>query len=143
MNITRNVVNDLLPVYLSGEASADTKTLVEEFLRQDPELARIVGEQSREFSAQTEWLRAEVAPSVDHQLQTLTRTRLLMERQKWSMALALMLTAFPLSFVFSGGHLTFLTVRDQPLLAIASWVGAVFLWVHYFIVRRQLRRSGL
>jgi len=143
MNITRNVVNDLLPVYLSGEASADTQTLVEEFLRQDPELSRIVEEQSREFSAQKDLLGPAVAPSGDHQLRTLARTRLLMERQKWSMALALMLTVFPLSFVFSGGRLTFLIVRDEPLLAVASWVGAVFLWVHYFIVRRRLRRSGL
>jgi anti-sigma factor RsiW len=143
MNITRNVVNDLLPVYLSGEASADTKTLIEEFLRQDPELSRMVEEQRREFGAQKELLRPAVAPSADHQLQTLTRTRLLMERQKWSMALALMLTAFPLSFVFSGSHLTFLILRDEPVLAAASWVGAVFLWVHYFIVRRRLRRSGL
>jgi len=28
MNITANVINDLLPVYLAGEASNDTRTLV-------------------------------------------------------------------------------------------------------------------
>jgi len=28
MNVTQNVVMDLLPVYLSGEASPDTKELV-------------------------------------------------------------------------------------------------------------------
>jgi hypothetical protein len=37
MNITREVVTDLLPVYFSGEASGDTKVLVEDYFRQDPD----------------------------------------------------------------------------------------------------------
>ena len=40
MNVTREVILDLLPVYLSGEASPATRTLVEEYLRQDAELAQ-------------------------------------------------------------------------------------------------------
>jgi len=66
-----------------------------------------------------------------------------MERQKWLMALALMLTAFPFSFVFSDRHLIFMIVRDQPELAVASWLGAAILWVLYFIARRRLRVAGL
>ena len=42
MKVTQNVIHDLLPVYLAGEASADTAVLVEEFLRLDPDLARTV-----------------------------------------------------------------------------------------------------
>ena len=40
MNVTREVILDLLPVYLSGEASPATRTLVEEYLKQDAELAQ-------------------------------------------------------------------------------------------------------
>src|SRR5438067_319948 len=40
MNVTQNVIHDLLPAYLAGEASADTVALVEEFLRLDPDLAQ-------------------------------------------------------------------------------------------------------
>lgn len=40
MSVTKYVVLDLLPAYLAGEASADTRTLVEEYLHQDPELAQ-------------------------------------------------------------------------------------------------------
>ena len=40
MNITREIILDLLPVYLSGEASPATRSLVEEYMKQDPELAR-------------------------------------------------------------------------------------------------------
>jgi len=39
MNITRNVILDLLPLYLADEVSADTRALVEEFLKSDPDLA--------------------------------------------------------------------------------------------------------
>ena len=42
MNVTRDVINDLLPAYTAGEASHDTVALVKEFLRQNPELARTV-----------------------------------------------------------------------------------------------------
>lgn len=39
MEITRNVILDLLPLYLADEASEDTKRLVGEYLKSDPELA--------------------------------------------------------------------------------------------------------
>jgi anti-sigma factor RsiW len=40
MSITRPVILDLWPAYLSGEASPETRALVDEFLREDPEFAR-------------------------------------------------------------------------------------------------------
>lgn len=39
MEVTRNVILDLLPLYMAGEASADTNTLVERYLETDPALA--------------------------------------------------------------------------------------------------------
>jgi len=44
MEITRNVILDLLPLYLADEVSADTHALVEEFLKTDPELAQVANE---------------------------------------------------------------------------------------------------
>ena len=41
MNVTREVVTNLLPIYFSGEASGDTKVLVEDYFRQDPDFERI------------------------------------------------------------------------------------------------------
>ena len=37
--VTRNVILDLLPLYVSGEVSTDTAALVKEYLDSDPELA--------------------------------------------------------------------------------------------------------
>lgn len=42
MKITRDVVTDLWPLYVSGEASADTRSLVDEFLREEPDFARLI-----------------------------------------------------------------------------------------------------
>ena len=43
MNVTREVIYDLLPAYFAGEASADTRALVEEFFATDAE-RRIAGD---------------------------------------------------------------------------------------------------
>ncbi len=56
MNVTREVILDLLPVYLSGEASPATRALVEEFMKQDSELAQRIRLQGAENFAK-------VAPS--------------------------------------------------------------------------------
>ena len=39
--ITRDVILDLLPLYLADEVSADTRTLVDKYLESDPELLEI------------------------------------------------------------------------------------------------------
>jgi phage tail protein X len=41
MEVTRNVILDLLPLYLAGEVSADTTALVENYLKADPGLAQL------------------------------------------------------------------------------------------------------
>jgi hypothetical protein len=49
MEITRNVILDLLPLYIAEEVSDDTKTLVEEYLMNDAELQG-VAEKSRKLN---------------------------------------------------------------------------------------------
>lgn len=41
MDITRNVILDLLPLYLADEVSADTRALVDKYLESDPQLANL------------------------------------------------------------------------------------------------------
>jgi hypothetical protein len=41
MDITKNVILDLLPLYLADEVSEDTRILVEKFLETDRELASL------------------------------------------------------------------------------------------------------
>ena len=42
MEVTRDVILDLLPLYLANEVSAETRALVEQHLETDPELAKLV-----------------------------------------------------------------------------------------------------
>jgi hypothetical protein len=118
--------------------------LVDEVLRQDPELARLAEAQRRELSVHQGRLAAKDARvSPDHELQTLARARAVAERQRWQMALALMFTAFPLSFAFQGGRVTFLLVRDAPVIAGACWIAAAVFWVLFVATRRRLRATGI
>jgi len=44
MEITKNVILDLLPLYLADEISEDTRTLVEKYLDTDKELADLANQ---------------------------------------------------------------------------------------------------
>jgi hypothetical protein len=50
MKITRNVILDLLPMYLADEVSSDTRTLIENYLETDPELAELATKQKSVIS---------------------------------------------------------------------------------------------
>ena len=41
MEVTKNVILDLLPLYLAGEVSEDTRLLVQDYLAGDEELAAL------------------------------------------------------------------------------------------------------
>lgn len=41
MEITKDVILDLLPLYVANEVSEDTKKLVEEYMETDPEMRKI------------------------------------------------------------------------------------------------------
>ena len=53
MNVTREVITDLWPIYAAGEASADSVVLLEEFLAKDHELATALkGDAAERLAAQ-------------------------------------------------------------------------------------------
>jgi len=47
-SVTRDVITDLWPLYTAGEASPDTRALIESFLQDDPEFARTIHQLERE-----------------------------------------------------------------------------------------------
>jgi hypothetical protein len=51
MDVTRDVILDLLPLYLADEASADTKALVAAHLDRDPDLAALARNWREHLSA--------------------------------------------------------------------------------------------
>lgn len=144
MNITKNILNDLLPAYLSGEASSDTCKVIEEHIRTDASFARAVETQRSELAGQLCALRSSrPALAPDHELNTLQRTRKMIGRRNRLFGLALMFTAFPFSFVFDNDGVRFLLLREQPSAAYACWAAAAGLWVGLISLSRRLRETGL
>ena len=39
MNVTKDIINDLIPLYVANECSADTRALVDEYLQRNPQQA--------------------------------------------------------------------------------------------------------
>jgi hypothetical protein len=137
MNLPEEVVLDLLPLYLAGEVSTATRTLVEDYLRHHPELA-----ERAERGESDPPTMAEVKPPEELGLRTLRRTRRLLARERWLLAFALMFTGFTFSFHFTivgdhGDGLHWL-MADNPPAAAACAVAAGVLWVAFWRHRRQL-----
>jgi hypothetical protein len=140
MKVTRQVVTDLLPIYLSGEASGDTKVLVEDYFRQDPDFERI----ARNAATPLETLRAAppIAASPERKKRDLESVFLGLRRRKWLFGVSLFLTLRPLSFDFANGHIRSLMLRQDPWYAAFDWSLAAVLWFLYF-TRLPLRTASL
>ncbi|HET8722565.1 MAG TPA: hypothetical protein VFM53_00065 [Anaeromyxobacteraceae bacterium] len=138
MNATRDVIRDLLPLYVAGEASPATVRLVDEALAGDPGLA-----------AEAEVLRRADPSTVpgparapDHDRVALQRIREAVRERSVLLAAAIFLTLVPFSFYFAGGQLRFLMIRDAPSMAIAALVGAAGSWVGWFLLGRRIGRMA-
>ncbi len=143
MNVTRNVINDLLPAYLSREASADTQALVDEYARQDPEFSRLIEQRKKQEISQTNLLKGnDVTLSGDLEVKTLARTKAMLARQSWFLALALMFTGFPFSFIFDKDHLSWLMLRDRPAMASLCWAIGLGFWIARFVTNRRLQTTA-
>src|SRR5689334_21553421 len=90
MSLTREVVTDLLPIYFSGEASGDTKMLVEDYFRQDPDFERI----ARSAATPIESLRAATPSAADPEKEKrdLESVRWGLRQRRWLFAGSLFLT---------------------------------------------------
>jgi anti-sigma factor RsiW len=136
MNVTRDVVKDLLTVYLAGEASADTRALVEEWLRADPALARQV-EQARASD-----LPPVPAPAPSVEKRALGHTRRRLRVRAVVLGMAIYFSLLPLNVVFNRDGFNGLLLKDWSGRVVALAVAAV-LWGIYLVLARRLRVSGL
>jgi hypothetical protein len=138
MNLEREVIVDLLPAYFSGEASAATRTLVEDFFRENPDF-----EKSARFAAgPLESLKA-APPRVDPEKEKLAleRARLVTETRSSFFWLAVISTLMLFLFRIQNGKLIWIVwsgsasgFGGRGTLFIAM---AVFFWVFYFYARSR------
>jgi hypothetical protein len=123
MNVTREVIHDLWPLYAADEASADTRALVEEFLRQDAEFADLLRGQGEESL-----LRNEVPKlSPDREAQALRRTKRLLHGRDWFLFFAIMFSCFAFGRIVSD---TSWDVSPANFIATATIAG--LFWIAFF-----------
>ena len=134
MQVTRDIVIDLLPLYESNEASKDSRAAIEEFLRKDPSLAPMANQDAGSIVPAT--------GASELERRTIAQTRAAIRRRSWILGAAIWLSLLPFSFAFRGGRVTFFMLRDQPESMFLLPVAAV-LWFLYARMTRSIRTAGL
>ena len=131
MNVTRAVVLDLWPVYAAGEASADTRALVEAFLDADPEFAAQVSDDPLSR------LNPPPAPP-DLELRAFARAK-----RRLGGFRSLLLLAMIFSFLAFGRIVsdTSFDVSPRPFIATAA-VAAAF-WIAFLVSLWRMRANIL
>jgi hypothetical protein len=137
MNVTRDVMTDLLPVYFSGEASEDTKQLVENYFRENPDFERI----ARGAAMPLEQLRgtAPVAAEAEREKRDLQWARKEFLRRRVVFGVALFFTFAPLMTVYRDGRVDWTAFLNDPWLLALFWCVAGLFWFQY--VARLSRRT--
>jgi anti-sigma factor RsiW len=127
MSITRPVIVDLWPAYVSGEASAETRALVEEYLRADPEFARQLQENP---------LGGIAAPPLPPDLETnaFARARRQLRGFPWLLQLAILFSAFAFGRIVSD---TSWDVSPRNFIITAA-IAACF-WIAFFVTLWRMR----
>jgi len=133
MNITKNIISDLLPLYVANECSPDTRVLVDEYLQSNPreaaELRRIMNTA----------LPGTPLPSASlDEIRALREARRRLRRRSWLLALAIFFSLAPLSF-FINGDKTWWMLRDAPKSALVYAIVGVLGWFAYAIERHRSR----
>ena len=95
--IPQYVILDLLPLYLEGEVSQETHSLIEEYLKQDPQLARLAEQAKVTIS-----LQEIPAPlKKETEMEALKKAKKLMIQHNVFLAFAVILTLMAgLSYIF-------------------------------------------
>lgn len=144
MSVPKEVILDLLPVYLAGEVSSATKAWVEEQLAQNPALAEQVRRQQQRGS-DSSVLGQELPPLPPGlEVVALQRTRRMLAMLRWLFGLGIAFTATALALkitlrpVFSVRPL----VLDYPAQLGPCLAAGVLCWIAYFRLKRRLRSTA-
>jgi hypothetical protein len=140
MKLEREVIIDLLPAYFSGEASAATRTLVEDFFRENPDFE----ESARSAAGPLESLKA--APSrlgagldPEKEKLALERARLVTETRSSFFWLAVLSTLMLFLFRMQNGKIVWIvwsgSASGSGSRAPMFIAMAVFFWLLYFFAR--------
>ncbi len=132
MNITKDVIGDLWPLYADGTASADSRALVEEYLRDHPEWSSKL----RDATNAATWPSARaIAP--DREVQMLNRIKKRVQVVRILFLLALMFTAQAFGRIVADTSWD----RSPRVFIVMSTIAFVF-WALWCFANWRVRRLG-
>ncbi|SPE32105.1 membrane hypothetical protein [Candidatus Sulfopaludibacter sp. SbA3] len=136
MNISKNVIRDLLPVYVAGEASAETRALVDIALAEDEELRTEVKDLATVPSM------PEPAAPPDLGIAALKRTQRLLRRRTFLVGFCYFFTTLTFAFVIRPAS-SQLCIPVYKVAATASLCLAIGGWIEFLRNALRLRDTGL
>ena len=133
MNITKNIIADLFPLYLENECSSDTHALIQDYLQRNPheaeELRRVAG---------TTLPSAKPSQANLDETQSLRQARRVVRRRSWVLGLAIFFSLAPLSFHSNGERITWMPLV-APGTALVYALVAVTCWAIWIMMRYRSR----
>jgi hypothetical protein len=142
MNVTREVITDLWPIYVTGEASADSVKLVQEFLAKDHELAAALEDNAADQLVASRV--PQLSPSIE--ARALSRTKRILHPFNWLFFFAVLFSCFAFGRIISDTSWD-VSPRNFILtaaIALCFWV-AFFgrsVWMLQRTLRANLRREA-
>ena len=137
MTVSKSVIEDLLPLYVAGELSEDSRKLVDEYLAGDPAMReRLKTAVSGAFPV------VKVPASVETAAVQETRRIVNNSNHLWGFSFGLSFLALTSAFDSKLG-LTFLLARDIPPLALLFCTFGLFAWFLLMRTKAKLRGAGI
>lgn len=132
MQLTRDIILDLLPLYLAGDVSDETRVVIEQYLQDDPKLQLLLTEMQ-----QTNPLTDIPIPlNEEHEMKTLQKIKRLTFQHNLFLALALFFT-----LVWFIGILLMMVDEDlTTLVAGPSFFLAILFWIAFRSANRNLNQ---
>ncbi len=128
--IPQHVILDLLPLYFEGEVSKETHDLIEEYLKQDPQLAKLAEQAKGAIS-----LQGIPAPlKKETEMEALEKVKKLMVQHSVFLSLALILT-------FMAGLSGFFPMWGAPFSGATIIFGilSAICWIAFFTLAKRIR----
>ena len=131
MNITREVITDLLPGYFAKECSRESKLLVEEFFKANPEFEHEANELRTPFPRI-------IPPGLTKgdEMKSLGKTRRLLRMRSSILGSAILCSLAPFSFIYTQGKFYWI-LSESPTSAILYGIAGAALWVSYAVMKRK------
>ena len=142
MNITENIILDLLPLYFEQEASEETRVLVESYFADNPEF----GDKMKKEYEQGLPIAFTPALKPEDKMIILKKTQNFLRFRSILLNTAIIFTLFPFLYF------TFYDFEGRTFegfgwvwtdFGALSWMFGIVAWLGYVVIRFRMRTSGI